>query len=169
VETLRRRLRVPEWLAQAALDQAVRRRRLRVTEGVAALPSFTPVPRVEEAVVERVVARVRDGGVAPPSWDAVAAAMGAAAAPALREAVRRGLLVAVERDRAWHPEALASFVEAVQAAGASGDLSPAALRDRTGLSRKFLIPLLEWCDRQRITVRAGEGRRLDRPATSRHV
>ncbi len=32
-----------------------------------------------------------------------------------------------------------------------------------GLSRKFLIPLLEWADRSGITRREGEGRRLRRP------
>jgi selenocysteine-specific elongation factor len=87
-------------------------------------------------------------------------ALGPAADAALREAVRSGRLVAVERDRSYDPAALAGFGEHVRALGATGEISPAALRERTGLTRKHLIPLLEWCDRQRITVRVGEGRRL---------
>jgi selenocysteine-specific elongation factor len=53
-------------------------------------------------------------------------------------------------------------------AGAAGDITPALLRDRLGISRKFLIPLLEWADRQGITRRIGESRVLGsrtRPAS----
>jgi hypothetical protein len=34
------------------------------------------------------------------------------------------------------------------------------VRDRLGISRKYLIPLLEWADGRGITVRESEGRRL---------
>jgi hypothetical protein len=35
-----------------------------------------------------------------------------------------------------------------------------AVRDATGLSRKYLIPLLEWADRSGITFRDGDVRHL---------
>jgi selenocysteine-specific elongation factor len=44
--------------------------------------------------------------------------------------------------------------------GRQGPIVPAAVRDRLGISRKYLIPLLEWADGRGITVREGEGRRL---------
>jgi selenocysteine-specific elongation factor len=44
--------------------------------------------------------------------------------------------------------------------GQQGTIIPAAVRDRLGISRKYLIPLLEWADERGITVRVGEGRRL---------
>jgi hypothetical protein len=37
---------------------------------------------------------------------------------------------------------------------------PAQLRDVFGSSRKYLIPFLEFCDRNGITERRGEGRVL---------
>jgi selenocysteine-specific elongation factor len=43
-----------------------------------------------------------------------------------------------------------------------GRATPAQLRDRTGLSRKYLIPLLEWADRRGITRRQGDARVLAR-------
>jgi selenocysteine-specific elongation factor len=49
----------------------------------------------------------------------------------------------------------------VQQVGRSGDVAPGALRERTGASRKYLIPLLEWCDRQRVTIRRGDQRVLN--------
>jgi selenocysteine-specific elongation factor len=42
---------------------------------------------------------------------------------------------------------------------------PAQLRDMLGLSRKFLIPFLEFCDRKGITERRGEGRVLRASST----
>jgi selenocysteine-specific elongation factor len=161
LETLRSSLRGPSWLADAAIQRAVRARRLKVAEGVAATPGFKPVVRADAALVERVIARVAEAGFAPPSWGELAAELGPATEAALREAVRAGRLLAVERDRAWSPESVARFTLLVQEIGRAGEVSPAALRDRTGASRKFLIPLLEWCDRQRVTIRRGDQRVLN--------
>ena len=40
------------------------------------------------------------------------------------------------------------------------EYSPSELRDVLGLSRKFLIPFLEYCDRTGITDRRAQGRVL---------
>ena len=49
-----------------------------------------------------------------------------------------------------------SAVKLVQEQG----YTPAQLRDVLGLSRKYLIPFLEFCDRKGITERKGDGRIL---------
>ena len=36
--------------------------------------------------------------------------------------------------------------------------SPSELREVLGITRKWLIPFLEWCDRQRISLRSADGR-----------
>lgn len=41
-----------------------------------------------------------------------------------------------------------------------GEITPAEFRDLTGLSRKFMIPLLEYFDSQKITIRVGDKRVL---------
>jgi selenocysteine-specific elongation factor len=41
-----------------------------------------------------------------------------------------------------------------------GDITPATFRDRFGTSRKYTIPLLEYFDRDGVTVRIGDVRRL---------
>ena len=161
LETVRQSLRGPAWLADAAIQRTVRARRLRVAEGVAALPAFKPVVRADAALVEQVVTRVEAAGFTPPSWAELAAELGPASDAALREAVRSGRLVAVERDRAWGAASVERFTRLVQEIGRGGEVSPGALRDRTGASRKYLIPLLEWCDRQRVTIRRGDQRVLN--------
>ena len=40
-----------------------------------------------------------------------------------------------------------------------GAVGPAQLRERLGLTRKYLIPFLEWLDAQGFSVRVGDVRR----------
>jgi selenocysteine-specific elongation factor len=42
------------------------------------------------------------------------------------------------------------------------DVTPATFRDLFGTSRKYAIPLLEYLDREGVTVRVGDARRLKR-------
>lgn len=44
----------------------------------------------------------------------------------------------------------------------TGEVTPAQFRDQTGLSRKFLIPLLAHFDGEKLTMRVGEKRVLRR-------
>jgi selenocysteine-specific elongation factor len=39
-------------------------------------------------------------------------------------------------------------------------MTPTQFKDMTGLSRKYLIPLLEYFDSQNVTIRVGDVRRL---------
>jgi selenocysteine-specific elongation factor len=78
----------------------------------------------------------------------------------LRLAAARGRVEAVERDRYYSREALEQFTSVLTELGQEGDIVPSAIRDRLGITRKYLIPLLEWADGKGITVRVGEGRRL---------
>lgn len=45
-----------------------------------------------------------------------------------------------------------------------GEITPVAFREMTGLSRKYVIPLLEFFDSEKITIRIGDSRRLRRQA-----
>ena len=41
-----------------------------------------------------------------------------------------------------------------------GEMSPAEFREKTGLSRKFMIPVLEYFDARKVTIRLGDKRVL---------
>ena len=63
--------------------------------------------------------------------------------------------------RYYESQCLNQLVQEMQAAMAGGaEYSPAALRDVVKMSRKYLIPFLEYCDRVGITERQGSGRVL---------
>ena len=48
-------------------------------------------------------------------------------------------------------------------------ITPQEIKDLLGISRKYAIPLLEWLDTQRLTIRVGDKRVLRAGATERGV
>jgi selenocysteine-specific elongation factor len=165
LETLRRALRVPEWVAEAAIERAVRSRALTLDGGIARLVGFTPRVEGGEPEVQRLIQILQTAGLMPPSVAELERETGRRdVAATLRLAAGRGLVEAVERDRYYAIEALHRFAETVREIGRAGEIQPAAVRERLGISRKYLIPLLEWADARGITVRAGDIRRLARGA-----
>ena len=81
----------------------------------------------------------------------------------LAHLAREGGVEQVDQERFAATAALAEFRELLELALRElGAATPADLRDRFGLTRKFLIPLLEWADRRGITRRQGDARVLVR-------
>ena len=90
----------------------------------------------------------------------------AEAVPLVEYLVRQGTAARVGKERYYDRDALQRLrQEIVQEVGRLGRASPAELRARTGLTRKYLIPVLEWLDGAGFTVRDGDARRLG-PAAS---
>jgi selenocysteine-specific elongation factor len=161
LETLRHALRAPDVVVEAALGEFVRGGRLRPSDGLVALAGFAPRVVGGEAEIDRIVRILADAHLSPPSVAELERSTGRRDLFALlRLAAGRGQVEAVERDRYYAREALEEFAGVLNDMGQQGPIVPAAVRDRLGISRKFLIPLLEWADWRGITVRDGEGRRL---------
>jgi selenocysteine-specific elongation factor len=74
---------------------------------------------------------------------------------------REGRLAKVKPDVFYAPGAVAEIRETL--AGylkEHGEIAPPQFREITGLSRKFMIPLLEYFDQERLTIRLGDKRVL---------
>lgn len=162
-ETLRRSLKVPEALAAALIDEWRRQGKLIDRDGLAALPGFQ-ASQVAEAAVRQLVGLVEAAGLEPPDTEELARAMGLPhLSGLLKRAVETGAIAAVERQRYFSSGALADFKAAVMAPAPGTEITPVLIRERLGgLSRKFMIPLLEWSDRQGFTYRDAAGRRFRR-------
>lgn len=160
--TVRQGLRAPEWLASAALESLQKRGDLTVAEGLARITGFQPATIGGESLADRLVLALVESGLTPPTVSELAVRLDEPVIePALRFLAKSGRIERVEPDRYFAPEALARFAAAVRdAAAADGEVTPGALRDRLGLTRKYLIPLLEWSDRKGITRRDGDRRVL---------
>jgi selenocysteine-specific elongation factor len=67
----------------------------------------------------------------------------------------------VEVDRYYAAEAVEALIRVLRSGMTPGRVyGPAELRELLGVSRKYLIPLLEYCDRVRVTERRADGRAL---------
>lgn len=67
------------------------------------------------------------------------------------ERLSQGLLVARAALETFRADARARFTSGAR-------LDVAEVKQLTGLSRKYVIPLLEWLDRERVTRRVGAER-----------
>ncbi len=161
LETLRRSVTGAGHVAEAALANLRDDGEIVVSGGLAAERTFRSRVSGGDAVVAEMVARLELAGLEPPSVPERAVLPGRPDVPAiLRLAEAGGAVEAVERDRYFARTALEAFARTVEEMGGAGELSVGRLRDALGLSRKFLIPLLEWSDRKGLTVRSGDTRRL---------
>jgi selenocysteine-specific elongation factor len=163
LETLRHSLHAADPIVAAALLDFARTGRLRRIDGVVALAGFAPRVLGGDAEIDRVVGILSEANLTPPSIPELERSTGHRdLIPLLRLAAATGRVEAVERDRYYSREALERFTEVLKDLGEKGAIHPAQVRDRLGISRKYLIPLLEWADGRGITIRQGEGRTLKR-------
>jgi selenocysteine-specific elongation factor len=161
LETLRHGLRAPAALVERALADLAEGGRVRLAAGVATLSGF--VPRVEggDAEIDRVVRILEEAQLSPPSLAELERQTGRRDVGAiLRLAAESGRVEAVERERWYARPALDRFTAVLAELGRDSLIAPSAVRDRLGISRKFMIPLLEWADAKGITERVGDARRL---------
>jgi selenocysteine-specific elongation factor len=156
---------VPEPIVDAVIELGVRKKVLEVEGGMARRPGWRPsldqgASDARGAIAERITAA---------QWQVPTVAelerefAGVPVRALLAHLMREGFVEQVDQERFAAPAVLADFRIKLEAAlGEMGQATPAELRDRFGLTRKYLIPLLEWADRRRITERRGDARVLTR-------
>jgi selenocysteine-specific elongation factor len=160
LQELRSRLGAPPELTDLVLAHAVAAQRLESTGGVVRAAGWTPrlTPSQQKKLTE-IEETLRAANSEPPSVAELEPRFGAEVADLLRLLERQGRLVAVEPERFYSAESVATLIERLRAGMTKGrEYSPAELRDLLGFSRKFLIPFLEYCDRRGLTVRSVTGR-----------
>ena len=106
------------------------------------------------AAMERLVAAL--DVAAPPSLREAAVTAGCSA-DAIRELEREGRIVVVDDDLAWSRPAWERLRDQAVGLARSGPLTPAALRDASGTSRKYVMALLEDLQRRGILTRTVAG------------
>jgi selenocysteine-specific elongation factor len=121
-----------------------------------------------EDLRENLTVVYREGGLAPPTVREVLERFPERkkeVASLIQVMTREGVLVRISEDLNFHRDVLAKLredyrrllIRDVQA-------TPASFKELTGLSRKFIIPLMEYFDMTKLTMRAGDHRILrERP------
>ncbi|OPY84345.1 MAG: Selenocysteine-specific elongation factor [Syntrophus sp. PtaU1.Bin208] len=105
-----------------------------------------------------------EAGLTPPTMREVMdrfAAKKDSARKVMDVMLRDGVLVKISEDLYFHSESLQKLRENYKKLLLKeGKATPASFRELTGLSRKFIIPLMEYFDLTKLTIRAGEQRLL---------
>ena len=155
----------PSAVTDAVLEFAVKSGTLEVTGSVARQPRWRPAldARASDAS-EKLARRLADARWQVPTVAELEREFpGFPVRALLSHFARTGTAEPIDAERYAAKGALAEFRAALEAALAElGSATPAVLRDRLGLTRKYLIPLLEWADRRGVTRRAGDARVLAR-------
>jgi selenocysteine-specific elongation factor len=118
----------------------------------------------QQRVVSGVEADFRQAGAAPPSPEEALGKMGVKGSEKhelFQLLVSDRRLVRVRESLYFHAEALAAIQDKLIAClRQKKEVGPADVKDLLGISRKYAIPLMEYFDAQRVTVRQGERRVL---------
>jgi selenocysteine-specific elongation factor len=160
LQAVRSTLGVAPALADEVLRQLGVRGSVVVERGLVRRGGWSPAPSGPLGEAVDVVDRVlHASGREPPSVGELAAEYGTAVVAVLRYLERRRRIVQVEPDRYYAASALDAIVADLRRGTETGRAyGPSELRELLGVSRKYLIPLLEYCDRQSVTVRRDAGR-----------
>jgi selenocysteine-specific elongation factor len=110
----------------------------------------------------KVEITLREGGMEPPNLKELGQRLGLGEKELLDHLnllVRTGRAIKVKSDIFYAPEPLAEIRERLlRHLAARGEVTPPEFREITGLSRKFMMPLLEYFDQEKLTIRVGDKR-----------
>jgi len=149
---------VIDWV----LDRLLKRSRIEIDRSLARPVGWVPsLNSQERALADAVLHEICIQPNEPPAVSELMELFGARTSALLRFLERSGELVKVTEERYYSPAAIESMVGKLRSTLEKGRIySPAELREVLGVSRKYLIPFLEFCDRIGITDRKADGREI---------
>lgn len=154
---------LPAKLVYFIVERLVRNKAIVAEQDSVRLPSHAVSLAADEVSFRAaLVSAFKDAGITPPLLKDVLEANNVSAkdaAPMLKLLQEEGVLVRVKDDMYYEKSALNIIHGKLKEwFAAHEDMVPNDFRDLTGLSRKFTIPLLEYFDKERITMRVGDKR-----------
>ncbi len=158
---------LPPKLFHFLMERLLKTGKLAADQEILRLPDHTVSLASDQAKLRDELLAVYDkGGLTPPNLKDVLEPLGLTfkeAQPVYKVLLTQGLLVKVKEDMFFSGESIKGLIERI--AGffeTHKEMEPSDFKDLTGLSRKFTIPLLEWLDKEKITVRVGDKRQFRR-------
>jgi len=162
LQAVRSRVQGDDALIDEALRRAVQAGTLEVAAGVVRRAGWKSVLSDSQREAMTAMARLlEEAGIEPPDVSELERRFGAQSVSLLRNLERQGVVVSVSSDRYYARGSLEELVKKLRTVMTKGrEYTPAELREALGISRKYLIPFLEYCDRAHITDRRPTGRVL---------
>jgi selenocysteine-specific elongation factor len=153
-------LNVRDELFEAVLGELVKSRALTVGAGVVSRAGWKPASSgADTRRLDRLAEALEAAGAEPPSVAELSATLGGNVPALLRVLERSGRAVAVAGDRYYSAGAVAALVAKLRQGTRDGSPRTASqIKEIVGLTRKYLIPFLEYCDRIGVSQRTGDTR-----------
>lgn len=156
---------LPPRLTQKVLDQTLKQGDLTAEGDGLRLKTHTVSLAADQAGLrQKILDAHSTAGLTPPNVKDVLEALAVSskeAAPVLRLLCEEGALVRIKDGLYYHGPALADILQRVRRWFEHHEnLDVGGLKELLGLSRKYLIALLEYMDNEHITVRVGDQRRF---------
>ncbi len=167
-EELRSQLRpaVDQKVLQALLASLIKKGQVEQMGAEIKLSGHTVTLQVNEQEMEQKIgALYREAGLAPPNLKEVLAAFGEFPDRQIRQVIdlllAKGTLIKINESLCFHAPAIHGLQEEVVAfIRQHGEIDAQRFKDLTGLTRKFSIPLLEYFDKIKLTIRIDDKRVL---------
>jgi len=157
LQQARSKIRANDALFDDLVRDLVERGKIELRGAVLARAGWKAGSGADAAKVAELAVALEAGGVSPLSVAELTDQFGKETPALLRVLEREGRAVAVAPDRFYSPAALASLLDALRSATSDGtDKTASQIREALGLSRKYLIPFLEYCDRIGVSTRRGD-------------
>lgn len=157
--------RLPDKLFHFLVERLIKREELVAEAETLRLPEHkVSLAGDSEKFRAAILAAYADGGATPPNLKEVLEPLNVSpkdAAPVLRLLQEQGELVKITQDIYYHEPSLQALRDKVtDFLSEQDEMGAPDFKAITGLSRKFLIPLLEHFDKEKLTVRVGDKRVL---------
>ena len=124
------------------------------------------VETVHADIHQQILLELEKGGTEPPFLEEICSLLQIPEKLALEHLallVVEGEVVKLKSTIFYRPGPLARLEELlITFLKEKGEITPAEFREITGLSRKFMIPVLEYFDARKVTIRLGDKRGLRR-------
>jgi selenocysteine-specific elongation factor len=162
LQTLRAAGKAHRDVIQFALDRLEKRGRIALT-GSMVRPSgwVSALDGRDQQLSDSILHDICIAGSEPPNVSDLEQKFGKNTAALLRRLEREGEVEKISDDRYYGRESVSRMVGMLRASLVPGrKYSPAELKEVLGVSRKYLIPFLEFCDRTGVTERTTEGRQV---------
>ncbi len=117
----------------------------------------------QERLLGEAVSRIASGGASPPTLSELAAGLGLdrrMLGELLAVAEKQDRVVRVSPELFFSPDAMAAIERRLRESTGPGGITVSDFKNAVGTSRKFALPLLEYFDRNRVTVRVGDLRKM---------
>ncbi len=156
---------IPERLFSFVLDRLIRQEKIVSEQEFLRLPGHKiSLAADQEELRRKILDAYNTSDIQPPTVKKLLEDLDLQmkdAVPVLRLLQGQGVLIKINEDFYFSATAIENLKQMITMFFQSNEeMGPVEFKDLTGLSRKFAIPLLEFMDKEKLTIRVGDKRKF---------